>query len=262
MLKKFKVKDAAPRLVVLGNSNVGKSSITRFLLRNKNLAIGKIGKKAGSTITLNLYKDPKIPYQIVDLPGFGAMTTVSKEKKEKVHDAIIKYVERDKENIFLAIVILNCIRINDELDKWYYGNVKTIPLSYEFVTWLNELELPSIIVLNKIDKLKKRELKEVNERVRRILSDLGVKIVGINESRGLLDIIQVSAKVGTNMKEFRLIVENFFRRKFPDYDPNNINNLNEYQDTLTEKNIKVSKKKSRKINISYSKKNKLKKNKK
>lgn len=254
MLRKFKVKEAAPRLVILGNSNVGKSSITRFLLKNKSLAIGKIGKKAGSTITLNLYKDPKIPFQIADLPGFGAMTTVSKDKKEKVHDAIIKYVEQDKENIFLAIVIFNCVRINDELDKWYYGNVRTIPLSYEFITWLNELELPSIVVLNKIDKLKKRELTEIDGKIRQVFSDLGVKIVGLSENSGLLDIMQVSVKDGTNMKDLRSIVENIFERKFPNYNPDDIENYNNIQEPTKKLDNPISRVKSKKENYSHGKK--------
>ena len=87
-----------PRLVLLGNSNVGKSSITRYLLNKKKLTIGKIGKRAGSTVTLKLYSDPSNPYQIVDLPGFGAMTRTSKDAKNKIHNRIIRYVEKDKKN--------------------------------------------------------------------------------------------------------------------------------------------------------------------
>ncbi|MCP4762376.1 MAG: hypothetical protein GY870_11395 [archaeon] len=230
MLKSFNLKENAPRLVILGNSNVGKSSITRFLINRKNQTIGKIGKHAGSTVSLNLYSDPNIPYQIVDLPGYGAMTRTGKDMRERIQKKIIQYVEKDSKNIFLALVIFNCIRVHDELDKWYYKNKETIPLSYEFVTWLNELKLPSIVVLNKMDRVKKRELTEIENEVKKIFSELNVEIIGSNreegeevESKGLLMILPTSAKIGTNMKELKELVNLYFNKKFPKFNLNDEN---------------------------------------
>lgn len=204
-----------PRLVVLGNSNVGKSSITRYLLNKKKLTIGKIGKHAGSTVTLKLYSDPSNPYQIVDLPGFGAMTKTSKEARNIIHTKIIKYVEKDKKNIFLALVILNCVRIFDELDKWYYSNTETIPLSYEFVMWLNELNVPSILVLNKIDRIKKRDLEKIISKINEVLSELEIQVT--NSDKGLISIIPVSAKKNLNMRELRDKINSYFSKIHPNY---------------------------------------------
>ncbi len=136
MFKNFRLKEDYPRLVLVGNSNVGKSTITKFFLHNKKLATGTVGKKAGSTVSLKLYKDPGVPFEIVDLPGFGAMTRTSKDLKDKIHSEIIDYVERDKKNIFLILVIINAVRILDELEKWYYRDNTTIPLTFEFLSWI------------------------------------------------------------------------------------------------------------------------------
>jgi GTP-binding protein EngB required for normal cell division len=38
-----------PSLLIIGNSNVGKSSITKLLLPNPKIFKGKIGKSPGST---------------------------------------------------------------------------------------------------------------------------------------------------------------------------------------------------------------------
>lgn len=217
MLKSFKIDEEEdfPRLVLLGNSNVGKSSILKYLLNNKSLAIGAIGKQPGVTVSLNLYKDPTLPYQIVDLPGFGAMVKTSKSLKERIHNSIIQYVEKDVKNIFLALVIMNAQRVKDELDKWYFNNEKTIPLSYEFVTWLNELHIPSIVVINKIDKMKKREISEIYEIVKKTFSELNVDIKDLDSQEGLLSIFLVSARTGINMKELKETVNKCFKnRKF------------------------------------------------
>jgi len=216
MLKPFHIKEDAPRLVILGNSNVGKSSITRYLLRKKQLTVGKIGKHAGSTVTLKLYIDPGVKFQIVDLPGFGAMKRISRELKDKIHDQIVKYVEKDSRNIFLALVVLNCIRIEDELQKWYYNNENTIPLSYEFIIWLNDLKIPSILLLNKIDRIKSRELRSIMQNVNTVLSELGIEIRGKESQTGLLDILPISAKQKINMAELRNLIESRYDYKFLD----------------------------------------------
>lgn len=216
VLKSFNIKGDAPRLVMLGNSNVGKSTFTRYFLKNKKLTTGQIGKHAGSTVSLKIYKDKGVPYQIIDLPGFGAMTKTGRTLKEKIHDNIVKYVEKDKKNIFLALVILNSTRILDELDKWYYKNKNTIPLSYEFVTWLNELKIPTLLIINKIDKVKKRELTLILEKISEVLLDFGVTIQE-DTGNSLINGIKIqttSAKNDINMAEVKKIIQNNFETKF------------------------------------------------
>ncbi|MBD3350489.1 MAG: hypothetical protein GF364_03285 [Candidatus Lokiarchaeota archaeon] len=218
MRDSFKIDSDYPRLVLLGNSNVGKSSIARYLLKKRNLTVGAIGKHAGSTVKLNLYNSAKIPYQIADLPGFGAMLRTSKKKKNEIHDSIIQYVETDRENIFLTLIVLNALRIEDELEKWYFKNNKTIPLSYEFVMWLNQVGLPSIIVINKIDRIKRRDLNQILKNVLLVLDDFGISIQNAESDEGLIQIIPVSAKKKKNMKNLETEIQHYFDLKFPNFE--------------------------------------------
>jgi GTP-binding protein EngB required for normal cell division len=206
MRKNFHLKDNFPRLVLIGNSNVGKSTIAKYFLYNKKFATGSVGKHAGSTVSLKQYRDPNLPYDIIDLPGFGAMTRTSKNLKEKIHDEIIQYVERDRDNIFLIMVIINGTRILDELQKYYYENKTTIPLTFEFLTWISEKDLPCILVINKIDKLKKRELRDISQEIQKVLNDFHISI-DENRTKGLQKIFEVSAKNQVNMQELKQFIE-------------------------------------------------------
>ena len=211
MLKSFRLKKDFPRLVLVGNSNVGKSTITKFFLRNKKLATGAIGKRAGSTVSLKLYNDPAIPFEIVDLPGFGAMTRTSRDLKDKIHTEIIEFVERDRENIFLILVIINGIRVLDELEKWYYQDNTTIPLTFEFLSWIGEeVELPCALIINKIDRLKKREITQIVQEVKKVLEEFHIEIDD-SSHKGLLKMFAVSAKNGVNMQELKHFVETRFK---------------------------------------------------
>ncbi len=209
MFKSFRIKGDFPRLVLVGNSNVGKSTITKFFLHNKKLATGTIGKKAGSTVSLKLYKDPGVPFQIVDLPGFGAMTRTSRDLKDKIHTEIINFVERDRKNIFLILVIINGIRVLDELEKWYYQDKTTIPLSFEFLSWIGEINLPCALVINKIDRLKNREITQIIHEIEKVLEDFHIEM-NEQSNKGLVKIFTVSAKNGVKMQDLKHFVEDRF----------------------------------------------------
>ncbi|MFX1467859.1 MAG: GTPase, partial [Promethearchaeota archaeon] len=71
-----------PSLLIIGNSNVGKSSITRLLLPNPRKFKGKTGKIPGSTLLIKPISQPNLSYQIVDLPGFGFMKKTSHRREE------------------------------------------------------------------------------------------------------------------------------------------------------------------------------------
>jgi len=60
-----------PSLLIIGNSNAGKSSITKLLLPNPKVFKGRIGKSPGSTLLIKPITQNNLPYKIVDLPGFG-----------------------------------------------------------------------------------------------------------------------------------------------------------------------------------------------
>jgi len=63
---RIKMSNPIPSLLIIGNSNVGKSSITRLLLPNPKIFKGKIGKSPGSTLLIKPISQPNLPYKIID----------------------------------------------------------------------------------------------------------------------------------------------------------------------------------------------------
>lgn len=142
-----------PSLLIIGNSNVGKSSITRLLLPNPRKFKGKAGKQPGSTLLIKAINLPQMLYKIVDLPGFGYMKNLSRRREEHVKKQLIIHIEKHHSQYFLGLVILNIMRIEDELIKYHIQNTTTIPLTIELIKFLKEFDIPLLVILNKIDKV-------------------------------------------------------------------------------------------------------------
>ena len=120
-----------PSLLIIGNSNVGKSSITKLLLPNPKQYKGKTGKTPGSTLLIKPVTQKNLPYQIVDLPGFGYMKNSSRRREEHIKKQIVVHIEKNHENYILGLVVINILRIEDEINKYFIENKKTVPLSFE-----------------------------------------------------------------------------------------------------------------------------------
>ena len=142
-----------PSLLIIGNSNVGKSSITRLLLPNPKLYKGKTGKTPGSTLLIKPLTQKNLPYQIVDLPGFGYMKHSSRRREEHVKNQIVLHIEKNHENYFLGLVVVNILRIEDEIKKYFIENKETVPLSFELINFLYDVNITLLVIINKIDKL-------------------------------------------------------------------------------------------------------------
>jgi GTP-binding protein EngB required for normal cell division len=183
-----------PRLCLVGNSNVGKSSITRWISSQPKKYKHHTGKTPGSTSRLTIINDLNTNYQIIDLPGFGYIKRVSRTNEGHVMDQILNYLELDASNIFLSLVVIAANRLDEELEKWYFQNPETIPLSVEFVQFITDLKIPCLVVLNKIDKLNKYQKKAVITKFKTILQDFRIFETGKTSSNGLLAIIPTSAK--------------------------------------------------------------------
>ena len=106
-----------PSLLIIGNSNVGKSSITRLLLPNPSKFKGKIGKKPGSTLLIKPFSQPNLPYKIVDLPGFGYMRHSSRRREEHLKKQMVIHIERHHMDYFFGLVVINVLRIEDEIES-------------------------------------------------------------------------------------------------------------------------------------------------
>ena len=140
-------KATLPEIALCGRSNVGKSSFINSLFNRKNIA--KTSSTPGKTRSINFYLVDKLFY-IVDLPGFG-FAKVSKEEKTKWNKLVDDYFLGGR-NIRLAFHFI---------DSRHEPTVTDIRLN----KYLKELAIPTIVILNKIDKLKHSELTLLKKKI-------------------------------------------------------------------------------------------------
>ena len=93
--------DKKSEFLILGRSNVGKSSFINTIINRKNLA--RTSSKPGKTQTVNFYLCNK-EFYIVDVPGYG-YAAVDKQKQQKFGMMIEEYLKTRKnlEHVFLLI---------------------------------------------------------------------------------------------------------------------------------------------------------------
>ena len=131
--------DELPEFIMLGRSNVGKSSFLNTLVNRKNLA--RISSKPGKTSTINFF-NVEDKFYLVDVPGYGYADT-SKEEVRKFGLMVEEYIETRKElkRVFLLIDFRHA-PTND--DKVMYD-------------YLKYYQIPVTIVATKTDKVSSRE---------------------------------------------------------------------------------------------------------
>lgn len=134
-------KTDAPKIVCVGRSNVGKSSLINKLMNRKNLA--KTSSKPGKTVSINYYKVNE-SFSLVDLPGYG-YAKISKKEGERVRRLISDFF-RTAENVKLIMVLIDSRRGFGAVDL-------------EVMEELVDKGFPILTVLTKSDKLKNTALK-------------------------------------------------------------------------------------------------------
>lgn len=93
--------DSLPEFLIVGRSNVGKSSFVNTIINRKNFA--RTSSKPGKTQTLNFYKINK-DFYLVDVPGYG-YAIADKKTQMKFGKMIEDYVATRKElkEVFMLI---------------------------------------------------------------------------------------------------------------------------------------------------------------
>lgn len=129
--------DNLPEFLMIGRSNVGKSSFINSIICRKNFA--RTSSKPGKTQTLNFYKINGSFY-FVDVPGYG-YAAVSNKKQIKFGMMIEEYLKSrpNLKHVFLLIDYRHRPTENDLL-------------MYDFLKYYN---LPVTIVATKYDKVKR-----------------------------------------------------------------------------------------------------------
>jgi len=129
--------DKKPEFLLVGRSNVGKSSFINTLVNRKSLA--RISSIPGKTQTLNFYLINEAFY-LVDVPGYG-FAKVSKQLKNKFGLIIEDYLkERDNLKMVFMLIDFRHKPTNDDV------------LMYNYLKYYN---IPVTIVATKSDKVSK-----------------------------------------------------------------------------------------------------------
>ena len=111
-------KNGLPEIVLVGKSNVGKSSFINTMINRKKLA--RTSSEPGKTRQINFYNIDDSFY-FVDLPGYG-YSKMSKKEQEQVGRFIEEYLFNRK-NIVLIIFLIDIRHSPTENDKLMYNYI-------------------------------------------------------------------------------------------------------------------------------------------
>ena len=128
-------KTGLPEIVLVGKSNVGKSSFINTMINRKKLA--RTSSEPGKTRQINFYNIDDLFY-FVDLPGYG-YSKMSKKEQEQVGKFIEDYLFYRKE-ISLIIFLIDIRHNPTSNDK----------LMYQYII---SSGFPCLILANKADKI-------------------------------------------------------------------------------------------------------------
>lgn len=131
-----------PQIAFSGRSNVGKSSLINTLLNRKSMA--RVSSAPGKTITVNFYDVDKKLF-LVDLPGYGYAKR-TKEDQLKWSSLVDGYFTNNQNIDLLKLVV--------QLVDSRIGLTKD---DVDMVSFMNQMDIPYVIVATKTDKLNKTE---------------------------------------------------------------------------------------------------------
>lgn len=140
--------DGLRQIVLVGKSNVGKSSFINTMVNRKKLA--RTSSEPGKTRLINFYKvkgnyekngestTQEQDFYLVDLPGYG-FSKMSKQQQVEVGNFIEEYLVKCT-SISLVVFLIDIRHNPTENDK----------MMYDYIIHQN---LPCIIIANKADKI-------------------------------------------------------------------------------------------------------------
>ena len=153
--KKQYPQNGLPEIVLVGKSNVGKSSFINTMINRKKLA--RTSSTPGKTRQINFYNMDNLFY-FVDLPGYG-FSKMSKKEQEQVGNFIEEYLFSRK-NIALIIFLIDIRHSPTENDRLMYN-------------YIISSGLPFIILANKADKIAITKVDETVKTLQKELNPIG-----------------------------------------------------------------------------------------
>ncbi|MGN0974279.1 MAG: ribosome biogenesis GTP-binding protein YihA/YsxC [Bacilli bacterium] len=147
----------SPEFLLVGRSNVGKSSFINTLVNRKNIA--RISSRPGKTQTLNFYNINNSFY-LVDVPGYG-YAAVDKKTQQKFGKMIEDYLQTRKQlkRVFMLI-------------DFRHKPTEDDLLMYNYLKYFN---LPVTIVATKYDKVspskRDKSVKAIQDAIDLVIGD-------------------------------------------------------------------------------------------
>ena len=143
--------DNLPEFMLVGRSNVGKSSFINMIAGNKKLA--RISSTPGKTRFLNFYLLNNSFY-FVDVPGYG-YAQVSKKEQKKFGLMIEEYLEK-RPNLVRTYMLVDLRHKPSEDDV----------LMYDYLKYYN---IPVTIIATKADKVSKNKREKAEKIIKETL---------------------------------------------------------------------------------------------
>ena len=148
------IDDGVKEIVLLGRSNVGKSTFLNTLTGQKSLA--KVSSRPGKTRLLNFFDVNDGQCRLVDAPGYG-YACIPADESMSFGTMMSEYLSNRK-NLAGAFLLLDARRIPNGDDL----NIFDI---------LTENHIPFVIVTTKYDKLNQSERAQLDRNIR---AELGI----------------------------------------------------------------------------------------
>ena len=134
--------DNKNEFLLVGRSNVGKSSFINTIIGRKNFA--RTSSKPGKTQTLNFYLINDYFY-LVDAPGYG-FAKVNKQLKDKFGLIMENYLE-DRNNLKMVFMLIDFRHKPTDDDIMMYNYLKHYNLKH--------YNIPVTLICTKVDKVSK-----------------------------------------------------------------------------------------------------------
>ncbi|WP_128477292.1 GTP-binding protein EngB [Halorussus pelagicus] len=179
-------------VVFVGRSNVGKSTLMREITGHTF----DTGSKPGVTRSPNHYDWASEDFVLSDLPGFGFMSGVPEEQREQIKTNIVRYVEDNADKILVGILVVDGKSAVDIIDR--HSGEDEIPYDVEMFYFLRDVGIPTVVAVNKMDKVD-----DEDERLNELADRLGLHppwkqwqdtIAPISAKRGNIDALNEAVK--------------------------------------------------------------------
>ena len=146
--RKEKPQDLKPEVLIVGKSNVGKSSLINALCQKKKLAF--TSSKPGHTRLLNYY-DIDGKFYLVDAPGYG-YAKGGLDLDRLFASMMESYFDNNKE-LKLVLILLDARRDISADDQ-------------EIIDFVKDSGYPFFVVITKTDKVNQKEKAALNKRLK------------------------------------------------------------------------------------------------